>query len=94
MIWLPFDLRLEYPAEGIQRAELRARYGDAFHERLKQSFAASGLVYNPPPDVVPNTMRPLHVTELAREELSRPGHLPGSPRQSPSAPWEDDWWCA
>jgi predicted DsbA family dithiol-disulfide isomerase len=65
--WLPFDLHPEYPAEGIPRAELNARYGDAFHERLKQSFAGSGLVYNPPPDVVPNTMRALRVTELARE---------------------------
>ena len=67
MIWLPFNLHPEYPSEGIQRAELHARYGDAFHERLKQSFASSGLIYNPPPDVVPNTMRALRVTELARE---------------------------
>src|SRR2546428_2135499 len=66
-MWLPFDLHPESPTEGIQRAELNARYGDAFHERLKQSFAASGLVYNPPPEVVPNTMRALRVTELARE---------------------------
>ena len=66
-MWLPFDLHPEYPAEGIQRAELHARYGDAFHERLQQSFAASGLVYNPPPEVVPNTMRALRVTEFARE---------------------------
>jgi predicted DsbA family dithiol-disulfide isomerase len=67
VIWLPFDLHPEYPADGIQRAELQTRYGDAFHERLKQSFAASGLVYNPPPDLVPNTMRALRVTEHARE---------------------------
>jgi predicted DsbA family dithiol-disulfide isomerase len=46
---------------------LNARYGDEFHERLKQSFAASGLVYNPPPHVVPNTRRALRVTELARD---------------------------
>jgi predicted DsbA family dithiol-disulfide isomerase len=65
--WLPFDLHPEYPAEGIPRADLHARYGDAFHERLKESFAASGLAYNPPPEVVPNTMRALRVTELARE---------------------------
>jgi predicted DsbA family dithiol-disulfide isomerase len=65
--WLPFDLHPEYPAEGIPRAELHARYGDAFHERLKESFATSGLVYNPPVEVVPNTMRALRVTELARE---------------------------
>jgi predicted DsbA family dithiol-disulfide isomerase len=67
VIWLPFDLHPEYPAEGIERAELQARYGDAFHERVKQLFATSGLVYNPPPDLVPNTMRALRVTELARE---------------------------
>ena len=66
-MWLPFDLHPEYPAEGIQRADLHARYGDAFHERLQQSFAASDLVYNPPPEVVPNTMRALRVTEFARE---------------------------
>jgi predicted DsbA family dithiol-disulfide isomerase len=65
--WLPFDLHPEYPSEGIPRAELHARYGDAFHERLKESFAASGLVYNPPVEVVPNTMRALRVSELARE---------------------------
>ena len=66
MTWLPFDLHPEYPAEGIPRAELYARYGDAFHERLKESFAASGLVYNPPVEVVPNTMRALRMSELAR----------------------------
>ena len=66
-MWLPFDLHPEYPPEGIPTQQLHARYGDAFHERLKQSFAGSGLVYNPPPDVVPNTMRALRVSELARE---------------------------
>jgi predicted DsbA family dithiol-disulfide isomerase len=65
--WLPFDLHPEYPAEGIPRAQLRARYGDTFHERLRQSFTGAGLVYNPPPDVVPNTMRALCLTELARD---------------------------
>jgi predicted DsbA family dithiol-disulfide isomerase len=64
---VPFDLHPEYPPEGIPRTQLHARYGDAFRERLQQSFAAAGLVYNPPPDVVPNTMRALSVTELARE---------------------------
>jgi predicted DsbA family dithiol-disulfide isomerase len=73
--WLPFDLHPEYPPEGIPRAQLNARYGDAFHERLKDSFEASGLVYNPPPDVVPNTMRALSMTELARDRgLHRPMH--------------------
>jgi len=37
------------------------------HDRLKESFAASGLTYAPPPDVVPNTQLALRVTELARD---------------------------
>jgi predicted DsbA family dithiol-disulfide isomerase len=73
--WLPFDLHPEYPPHGIPREQLHARYGDAFRERLQGSFQASGLVYNPPPDVVPNTMRALSVTELARDRgLHRPMH--------------------
>jgi predicted DsbA family dithiol-disulfide isomerase len=73
--WLPFDLHPEYPPQGIPREQLHARYGDSFHERLKRSFEASGLVYNPPPDVVPNTRRALSVTELARDRgLHRPMH--------------------
>jgi len=43
------------------------RYGDSFHDRLKESFAANGLVYAPPADVVPNTQFALRVTELARD---------------------------
>lgn len=75
MTWLAFDLHPEYPPEGIPRSELHARYGDAFHDRLRQSFAAAGLVYNPPSEVVPNTMRALCVTELARDRgLHRPVH--------------------
>jgi predicted DsbA family dithiol-disulfide isomerase len=65
--WLPFDLHPEYPAEGIPRAQLHARYGDAHRQRLQRSFSESGLVYNPPPEVVPNTMRALCLSELARE---------------------------
>src|SRR5205823_2141505 len=64
---LPFDLHPEYPAAGISRAELEARYGHAFHERLRRSFEASGLEYNPPAEIVPNTMRALRLTELARD---------------------------
>jgi predicted DsbA family dithiol-disulfide isomerase len=30
-------------------------------------FDAAGLPYNPPPDVIPNTLRALRVTELARD---------------------------
>jgi predicted DsbA family dithiol-disulfide isomerase len=65
--WLPFDLHPEYPVEGISREQLHARYGTSFHDRLRDRFAEEGLAYNPPPDVVPNTMRALRVTELARE---------------------------
>ena len=67
MIWLPFDLHPEYPEAGIPRAQLHARYGEAFHDRLRGSFAAAGLVYDPPPEVVPNTMKALRLTEHARE---------------------------
>ncbi len=75
MTWLPFDLHPEYPPEGIPRAQLHARYGEPFHDRLRESFAAAGLAYNPPPEVVPNTMRTLRVTELARERgLHQPVH--------------------
>jgi predicted DsbA family dithiol-disulfide isomerase len=65
--WLPFDLHPEYPAEGIPRDQLRARYGSEFHDRLRDRFAQEGLAYNPPPEVVPNTMDALRVTELARD---------------------------
>jgi predicted DsbA family dithiol-disulfide isomerase len=64
--WLSFDLHPEYPPEGIARAELHARYGEAMHDRLKAQFAQQGLTYNPPPDVVPNTRLAQRLTELAR----------------------------
>ncbi|TML67324.1 MAG: hypothetical protein E6G14_12845 [Actinobacteria bacterium] len=75
MTWLPFDLHPEYAVEGIPRAQLYARYGDGHVERLRDAFAALGLVYNPPPEVVPNTMRALRLTELARaSDLHQPFH--------------------
>ena len=75
MTWLPFDLHPEYPPHGIPRAELNARYGDAHTERLKGAFAALELGYNPPADVVPNTMRALRLSELARDRnLHQPFH--------------------
>ncbi len=75
MTWLPFDLHPEYPPQGIPRAELNARYGDGHNERLKGTFAASGLIYHPPAEVVPNTMRALRLTELARDRnLHQPFH--------------------
>jgi predicted DsbA family dithiol-disulfide isomerase len=73
--WLPFDLHPEYPPEGIPRSQLLARYGEEFHERLKRQFETLGLVYNPPPEVVPNTRRALRLTELGRDrDLHEPMH--------------------
>jgi predicted DsbA family dithiol-disulfide isomerase len=65
--WLPFDLHPEYPPDGLPRERLLARYGPDMTERVRAFFAARGLDYNPNPDVVPNTMRALRVTELARD---------------------------
>jgi predicted DsbA family dithiol-disulfide isomerase len=66
IMWLSFDLHPEYPPEGIPRAELTARYGETMHDRMRQRFEQEGLVYNPPPDVVPNTRAAQQLTELAR----------------------------
>lgn len=75
MTWLAFDLHPEYPSGGIPREQLHARYGDEFHANLKRSFETAGLVYNPPPNVVPNTLAALSLTELARDRgLHRPMH--------------------
>ena len=72
---MPFDLHPEYPAEGLPRAHLLARYGgDAMTERMTLFFAERGLEYNPNPDVVPNSMSALRLTELARD-LGRHGEL-------------------
>ena len=65
--WLPFDLHPEYPPEGLPREQLIARYGPGVTERMRQFFAARGLEYNPNPDVVPNSLRALQLTELGRE---------------------------
>ena len=67
IVWLPFDLHPEYPPEGLPRAHLVARYGEGMTERMQATFAARGLDYNPNPEVVPNTMKALRLTELARE---------------------------
>ena len=66
--WLPFDLHPEYPPEGIPRTQLVARYGLDGMARTKAFFESHGLEYNPNPDVVPNTMTALRLTEHARVE--------------------------
>jgi predicted DsbA family dithiol-disulfide isomerase len=73
--WLPFDLHPEYPPTGLPREQLIARYGVPFHDRLRQTFAAAGLDYNPHPTIVPNTRDALRVSELARDRgLHEPFH--------------------
>lgn len=67
MTWLPFDLHPEYPATGLPRADLVARYGDSFHERLRARFEEEGLDFSPNPDVVPRSLDALRLTELARD---------------------------
>ena len=64
--WLPFDLHPEYPPEGIPRAELVRRYGASFSNSVRRMNEEAGLVYNPPPERVPNTRRALELGEWAR----------------------------
>ena len=65
---MPFDLHPEYPPEGIPREQLVARYGGAaMTERMTRFFAERGLEYNPNPEVVPNSMSALRLTELGRD---------------------------
>jgi predicted DsbA family dithiol-disulfide isomerase len=73
--WLPFDLHPEYPSEGIPREQLVARYGPDGMERTRAFFEQHGLEYKPNPDVVPNSMRALRLTEHARAQaLHEPFH--------------------
>jgi predicted DsbA family dithiol-disulfide isomerase len=66
--WLPFDLHPEYPPEGIPREQLVARYGPDGMARTAAFFERHGLEYNPNPDVVPNSMQALRLTEHARAQ--------------------------
>ena len=43
------------------------RYGPGMHERMRGLFERDGLVYNPPPDIVPNSRAALRLTEHARD---------------------------
>ena len=73
--WLPFDLHPEYPPEGLPREQLVARYGADGMARTRAFFEQHALDYNPNPDVVPNTMRALRLTEHARaQDLHEPFH--------------------
>jgi predicted DsbA family dithiol-disulfide isomerase len=65
-LWAPFDLHPEYPAEGIPREQLVARYGAEGMARTAATFEHHGLSYNPNPDVVPNSMKALRLAEHAR----------------------------
>lgn len=64
--WLPYDLHPEYPPEGIAREELMARYPASMHEAVRGMHEDAQMVYNPNPDVVPNTRRALELIEWAR----------------------------
>jgi predicted DsbA family dithiol-disulfide isomerase len=45
------------------------------HDHVRAMFERQGLVYAPPPDIVPNTMNALRLTELARDRgLHEPMH--------------------
>lgn len=65
--WLPFDLHPEYPPEGLPREQLIAKYGPGMTESVRSFFADRGLPYNPHPEVIPNSMHALQLTELARD---------------------------
>ncbi len=64
--WLPWDLHPEYPAEGIPRSELVAKYGGEHFENVTQMFEDCGFAYAPHPERVPNTHLALELGELAR----------------------------
>jgi predicted DsbA family dithiol-disulfide isomerase len=65
-VWLPFDLHPEYPPEGVSREEIYARHPER-RGHAARMFEAAGLTHNPPPDMIPNTLGALRVTELARD---------------------------
>jgi predicted DsbA family dithiol-disulfide isomerase len=65
-VWLPFYLHPEYPPEGVSREAIYARHPER-RGHAARMFAAAGLTYNPPPDVIPSTLFALRVSELARD---------------------------
>jgi predicted DsbA family dithiol-disulfide isomerase len=65
--WLPFDLHPEYPPEGMAREDLDAKYGgEPWREGLIAMFEEEGLPASRDVTRVPNSMKALRVTELAR----------------------------
>ncbi len=51
------------------------RYGPGMHDHMRGLFERDGLIYNPPPDIVPNSRTALRLTELARDRgLHEPFH--------------------
>lgn len=74
MSWRPFDLHPEYPPEGIERAELIARYGSEHTAQLARMFDAAGLPHADTIERVPNTKKALKLGERARD-LGRFGKL-------------------
>ena len=74
MTWLPFDLHPEYPPEGIEKEQLKVRYGRGIDDFLAARFADAGLGFTPA-DRVPNSRAALRLTELARDRgLHEPLH--------------------
>jgi predicted DsbA family dithiol-disulfide isomerase len=66
--WYPYHLHPEYPADGIARAELLARYGTRMADAVTAMAAEAGLPYNPHPERIPNTRAALELAEWARAQ--------------------------
>jgi len=65
--WHPFDLHPEYPPEGIPRAKLLARYGEAMQQQVREMLEATGLPLGELPDRVPNSRNAQRVAISAGE---------------------------
>ena len=66
--WYPYHLHPEYPPDGLDRAELIARYGTRMADAVRSMAEEAGLPYNPHPDRVPNTRAALELGEWARAQ--------------------------
>src|SRR6476620_3329110 len=83
--WLPFDLHPEYPPEGIDVAQLSARYGFDVEQHHSRLFGENGLPHATRPRI-PNSRAALNVAELARD---RGVHSPFHERLM-TAYWAED----